>query len=98
LRRSSGFSVDTSNAPPQPASNAENIREGWLPFFFYSNEHRPIHVHVRRGGGEAVFEVEHAVELRESQGLKVAELSKAEQLANEHRQLIIQTWNERFNR
>ena len=26
-------------------------------FFFYSNEHRPIHVHVRKGGGEAVFEV-----------------------------------------
>ena len=67
-------------------------------FFFYSNEHRPIHVHVRRGGGEAVFEVEHGVELRESQGLKVAELSKAEQLANEHRQLIIQRWNERFSR
>ena len=67
-------------------------------FFFYSNEHRPIHIHVRRGGGEAVFEVEHGVELRESQGLKVAELSKAEQLANEHRQLIIQSWNERFNR
>jgi len=26
-------------------------------FFFYSNEHRPIHVHVRYGGGEAVFEL-----------------------------------------
>jgi len=49
-------------------------------------------------GGEAVFEVERGVELRESQGLKVAELSKAEQLANEHRQLIILSWNERFNR
>jgi hypothetical protein len=35
-------------------------------FFFYSNEHRPIHVHVRYGGGEAVFDVEDAVELRES--------------------------------
>ena len=58
-------------------------------FFFYSNEHRPIHVHVRRGGGEAVFEVEQEVELRESQGLKVAELSKAEQLANEHRNISL---------
>ena len=27
-------------------------------FFFYSNEHRPIHVHVRHGSGEAVFVVE----------------------------------------
>jgi hypothetical protein len=54
-------------------------------FFFYSNEHRPIHVHVRRGSGEAVFEVEQRVELRESQGLKVGELAKAEALAVEQK-------------
>lgn len=63
-------------------------------FFFYSNEHRPIHVHVRRGGGEAIFEVENGVELRESIGLKVQELARAEQLAFEHRQLIIDAWHE----
>ncbi len=40
-------------------------------FFFYSNEHRPIHVHVRYGSGEAVFNIEPRVERRESQGLKV---------------------------
>jgi len=40
-------------------------------FFFYRNEHRPIHVHVRHGAGEAVFNVEPVVELRESFGLKV---------------------------
>ena len=67
-------------------------------FFFYSNEHRPIHVHVRYGGGEAVFEVEQGVDLRESQGLKVRELKKAEELATEHRGLIIERWNEHFNR
>ena len=67
-------------------------------FFFYSNEHRPIHVHVRHGGGEAVFDVEQEVELRESQGLKVRELSKAEELATEHRGLIIQKWHEHINR
>ncbi len=67
-------------------------------FFFYSNEHRPIHVHVRRAGGEAVFVVEQGVELRESQGLRVAELAKAEALAIEHRDLIIGKWHERFNR
>ena len=55
-------------------------------------------VHVRYGGGEAVFEVEQAVELRESQGLKVRELAKAEALATEHRDLILQRWHERFNR
>jgi hypothetical protein len=46
-------------------------------FFFYSNDHRPIHVHVRYGGGEAVFEVEQGVDLRESQGLKVREFGES---------------------
>ena len=45
-----------------------------------------------------MFEVEQRVELRESQGLKVRELAKAEGLATEHRGLIIQKWHERFNR
>ena len=67
-------------------------------FFFYSNEHRPIHVHVQYGDGEAVFELEESVELRESQGLKVRELSKAERLATEHRDIIIQKWHEHINR
>ena len=53
-------------------------------FFFYSNEHRPIHVHVRKGGGEAVFEVEGEIVLRESVGLKTKELSDAENLADEY--------------
>ncbi len=63
-------------------------------FFFYSNEHRPIHVHVRYGDGEAVFDVEESVELRESQNLKVRELAKAQQLAEENRLLILEKWHE----
>jgi hypothetical protein len=54
-------------------------------FQFYSNEHRPIHVHVRYGDGEAVFNIEGGVELRESKGLKLQELSKAERLAEENK-------------
>jgi hypothetical protein len=63
-------------------------------FFFYSNEHRPIHVHVRCGGGEAVFDVEGEIELREPIGLKMKELARAQELAQEHRQLIIEKWHE----
>jgi hypothetical protein len=63
-------------------------------FFFYSNDHRPIHVHVRRGDGEAVFNVENAVELRESHNMKVGELSKAQRLAEQNRQLILEKWYE----
>ena len=63
-------------------------------FFFYSNDHHPIHVHVRYGGGEAVFNVESEVELREAQGLKLRELSKAERLAEENKKLIMEKWHE----
>jgi len=72
-------------------------RDGFK-FFFYSNDHEPVHVHVRRGGGEAVFIVGDEVILRESTGLKLGELSQAQDLAEHHRQLIIRKWHEHFNR
>lgn len=66
-------------------------------FFFYSNDHRPIHVHVRYGNGEAIFNVEDEIALRESQGLKIKELSKAQQLAEKNKQLIIEKWHEHLD-
>ena len=68
-------------------------KEGFR-FAFYSNDHRPIHVHVRKAGAEAIFDVEDEVELRESHGFKMKDLAKAQQLAEDNRSLIIQKWNE----
>ena len=65
-------------------------------FFFYSNDHRPIHIHVRYQDGEAVFDVEEGVDLRESYGLKIKALSKAEELVTAHRELIVEKWHEYF--
>jgi hypothetical protein len=65
-------------------------------FFFYSNDHTPIHVHVRYAGGEAVFIVEESIELRESSGLKVRDLKRAQELAEEHRAVIVSKWHEFF--
>ena len=72
-------------------------KDGYI-FFFYSNDNEPIHVHVRTGNGEAVFLVDDEVFLRESEGLKVAELTKAEFLAEANRELIIRSWHEHFDR
>lgn len=72
--------------------------EDGFRFFFYSNEHEPIHVHVRKGDGEAVFRVETAVELLESVGLKTQELRRAQTLAETHQQAIIAKWHEYFDR
>jgi hypothetical protein len=63
-------------------------------FAFHSNEHRPIHVHVRKGDGEAIFNVEDGVELRESHGMKLRDLARAQELAEENRMTIVKKWNE----
>lgn len=63
-------------------------------FAFYSNDHRSIHVHVRKAGAEAIFDVEVEVEFRESQGFKIKVLNKAQQLAEKNKNLTIQKWNE----
>lgn len=80
------------------SSNMPNIftKDGFR-FFFYSNDHSPVHVHVRRGSGEAIFEVADEVTLREAVGMKTKELQQAEALACEHQQLIIQKWYEHFD-
>lgn len=67
-------------------------RDGFR-FFYYSNDHRPIHVHVRKAEGEAIFDVEPQVALRESIGFKV-QLRRAQELATENRDLIVQRWHE----
>ena len=66
-------------------------------FFFYSNEHEPIHVHVWHGGGEAVCMVSiDEVELRESVNMKVSDLSRARQMVMENQRLIQEKWYEFF--
>ena len=41
-----------------------------------------------------MFDVEESVELRESFRLKTRELARAQELAEKHRQLIIDKWHE----
>ena len=66
-------------------------------FFFYTNDHAPVHVHVQHGGGEAVFEIAQGLAaLRESAGMKVSELRRAEEIANDHVDEIERKWHERF--
>ena len=80
--------------PEIKTPDAKVFEKDGYKFFFYSNEHFPVHVHVRHGDGEAVFNVEESVELRESHNMKVSELAKAQQLAEENRQLILEKWHE----
>jgi hypothetical protein len=74
----------------------ELFRMFGMKFFFYSNEHLPIHIHVRNSDGEAKFEVE-KVKLIESKGIKPKDLVLAEALIEEKKEEIIKTWNTFYN-
>lgn len=66
-----------------------------LKFFFYSNDHDPIHVHVSNGDGEARFQIT-PLQLIENRGLKARELKYAEAAIEENREVIIERWTEYF--
>lgn len=61
--------------------------------FFYSNEHLPIHIHVRNADGEAKFEVEE-VKLVSNKGLKNKDINLAQSLIEENKEIIIAKWHE----
>jgi hypothetical protein len=72
------------------------IQEGYR-FYFFSNEHEPIHVHVKFGAGKARFEIAEDVLLLESKGMKVQELRRAQDLVEENVELIRRKWREYFD-
>ena len=65
-------------------------------FFFYMNEHEPVHVHVKKQGKLAKFEIVngHAVPIFGK--LTKADMAKASELATENSELIVKKWFETF--
>ena len=57
------------------------MRIAGLAVVIWPNDHRPAHVHVRGGGGEAVFKLhcpDGPPELRKSFGFKLRDLNRIE--------------------
>lgn len=67
-----------------------------LRFFFYSNDHEPIHVHVSSGDAEAKFCLVPEIKLIENNGLQTREIRQAIMAIEENREIIIERWNEFF--
>jgi hypothetical protein len=66
-------------------------------FFFYSREgQEPAHVHVEKGDGVAKFWLR-PVTLVWSRGMKVQELSRAEEIVIDHQNSFEARWNEHFS-
>jgi hypothetical protein len=47
---------------------------------------------------EAVFDLDDGVEFRQSQGMKLSDVAKAEAIATEFKQLMIKKWHQHLNR
>lgn len=66
-------------------------------FHFFSNEHEPIHVHVKGNGGVARFKLVPEIKLTYNKGYKPKDLKIIEKELNRRRSLIIKAWHKHFN-
>jgi len=64
-----------------------------LRFFFFSEDHKPIHVHVTKGDDDAKIAIEPKVELIYNHGLKAQDVKRALKLARMYKDDIIKVWN-----
>lgn len=78
--------------------NAHTFYYLGLKFFFYSNDHEPVHVHVSNGECDAKFMIEPEIKLIENFGLKPRELKHALMGIEENKEVIIERWKEFFDK
>ena len=67
-----------------------------LRFFFYSEEHLPVHVHVQNSDGKAKIDVATGSVLY-NRGLKPKDLKRAVEAVNQYKEDFIKAWYEHFD-
>ncbi|MDB5132308.1 MAG: hypothetical protein JWR02_2057 [Mucilaginibacter sp.] len=68
-----------------------------IRFFFFSNEHLPIHVHIENSDGDAKFEIS-PIKLVSNNGMKNKDIKLAESIIEENEELIEKRWKEYFKK
>lgn len=68
-----------------------------LRFFFYSDEHTPIHVHVVKGDNSAKIEIEPEIRLIYNHGLKKQDIKRALELTKMYKEEIKTMWYQYFD-
>jgi hypothetical protein len=72
------------------------LRIGRFRFFFFSNESQePAYIHVKAGDDEAKFWL-FPVHLAANYGFNGRELSRIQRTIEEHRDELLEAWNEHF--
>ena len=72
----------------------EILRLFGMRFFFYSNEHLPIHIHVQNANGRAKFTLQPKVKMVLNQGLRPSDVKLAESIIEENKTLLIKSGEE----
>ncbi|MGI8882915.1 MAG: DUF4160 domain-containing protein [Pyrinomonadaceae bacterium] len=73
------------------------LRINGFEFKVYTDDHEPMHVHVRYQGREAVIYLgseNERVALRENRGLNRPTVNRALRIAAEHQMFLIESWRE----
>ena len=65
-------------------------------FFFYSNDHDPLHIHIEKDSKTAKFSLA-PVELLKSKKFNASELKVIRIIIEGNIELLKQKWNEYFN-
>lgn len=68
-----------------------------LWFYFYLDEHDPIHVHIDCAGRKAKIALEPEIEVIYNKGLKEKELRKAVDTCIIYREDFMAEWHRRFD-
>lgn len=66
-------------------------------FFFFSNEHKPIHVHVVKSGNAAKFNLVPKIEMVNNYGFGNKDLKKIQAALEKHQEDFIASWLRLFN-
>lgn len=67
-----------------------------MRFFFYLDEHEPIHVHINCNGKKAKIVIDSEVYVAYNHGLKEQEIKKAMETCVVYREDFIKEWKNRF--
>lgn len=69
-----------------------------IRFFFYPNDHEPIHVHVEYQGKSAKIQVHPEIVVIENNGLKAPTIKKAVEAVAFYQQDLIDAWHKVFSK
>lgn len=70
------------------------IQDGFK-FFFYANEHLPMHIHVQKGSGYAKIDLINLA-VKENY-FRSAEIKKVLEITRQHQADFVRKWHEFFN-